>query len=37
LILPGTYHLSVGSAQPTETTGKSETDFTVVGSKHLPK
>jgi beta-glucosidase len=36
-ILAGTYHLSIGGAQPGETTSKSETDFTVVGSKHLPK
>ena len=36
-ILPGTYHLSIGSTQPTETTSKSEADFTVSGTVALPK
>ena len=36
-ILPGTYHLSVGSTQPSETTTKSEADFTVSGTVALPK
>ncbi len=36
-ILPGTYHLSVGSAQPGETASKSEADFTVSGTTALPK
>jgi beta-glucosidase len=36
-ILSGVYHLSVGSAQPQETSAKSETDFTVQGSVPLPK
>ncbi len=36
-ILAGTYHLSVGSTQPTETAAKSEADFTVNGTVPLPK
>jgi beta-glucosidase len=36
-VLPGTYHLSLGSTQPGETTSKSETDFTVTGTAPLPK
>ena len=36
-ILPGAYHLSVGSTQPAETTSKSEADFTVNGTVALPK
>jgi beta-glucosidase len=36
-ILQGTYHLSVGSAQPGETSSKSEVDFTVRGAKGLPR
>jgi beta-glucosidase len=36
-VLPGTYHLSLGSTQPTETNAKSEADFTVTGSAALPK
>ncbi|GAC1652493.1 MAG: glycoside hydrolase family 3 C-terminal domain-containing protein [Acidobacteriaceae bacterium] len=36
-ILPGTYHLSLGSAQPNETTARSETDFTIEGSAPLPR
>ena len=36
-VLPGRYQLSVGSAQPSETTLKSEADFTVNGTVTLPK
>ena len=36
-VLAGRYHLSVGSAQPSETQQKSETDFTVQGAAPLPK
>jgi beta-glucosidase len=36
-ILAGAYHLSVGSAQPSETSAKSEINFTVQGSVPLPK
>ena len=36
-VLSGTYHLSLGSTQPGETTSKSETDFTVTGTVALPK
>ena len=36
-ILPGTYHLSIGSTQPAETASKSEADFTVNGIVALPK
>jgi beta-glucosidase len=33
----GAYHLSVGSGQPGETSSKSEVDFTVRGTKELPR
>ena len=36
-ILPGKYVLSVGGAQPQETTAKSEAVFTITGRKSLPK
>jgi beta-glucosidase len=36
-VLAGRYHLSVGSAQPSETQQKSEADFTVQGTAPLPK
>jgi beta-glucosidase len=36
-ILAGTYQLSIGSAQPTETASKSETRFNVTGTMPLPK
>jgi beta-glucosidase len=36
-ILPGKYHLSIGSAQPAESASKSEADFTVNGTVALPK
>jgi len=36
-ILPGTYHLSLGSTQPGESASKSEADFTVNGTVALPK
>jgi beta-glucosidase len=36
-ILPGKYRLSVGGAQPQETTAKSEAVFTITGRKSLPK
>ena len=36
-VLPGTYHLSLGSTQPGETTTKSEVDFTITGTAPLPK
>jgi len=36
-ILPGTYHLSLGSTQPSETKTKSEADFEVTGTTKLPK
>jgi beta-glucosidase len=36
-VLPGTYHLSLGSTQPGETTAKSEVDFSVAGTAPLPK
>ena len=36
-ILQGMYHFSVGSAQPGETSSKSEIDFTIHGTKGLPR
>jgi beta-glucosidase len=36
-ILAGKYTLSVGGAQPQETTAKSEAGFTITGSEPLPK
>jgi beta-glucosidase len=36
-VLPGTYHLSLGSTQPAETKTKSEADFEVSGTARLPK
>ncbi|MGA2216861.1 MAG: glycoside hydrolase family 3 C-terminal domain-containing protein [Terracidiphilus sp.] len=36
-ILPGKYTLTLGGAQPEETAAKSETDFTVTGTRPLPK
>lgn len=36
-ILPGAYTLSVGGAQPEETSAKSEAGFTITGSRALPK
>jgi beta-glucosidase len=36
-VLEGSYHLSVGGAQPAEAASKSEADFTVHGSKGLPR
>ncbi len=36
-VLPGPYHLSVGSTQPVDTQQKAEADFTVRGSAPLPK
>jgi len=36
-ILPGKYMLSIGGAQPQETTAKSEAGFTITGTKSLPK
>ena len=36
-ILPGAYHLTVGSTQPAESASKSEADFTVNGTAALPK
>jgi len=36
-ILPGSYLLSVGGAQPEETSAKSEAGFTITGTKELPK
>ena len=36
-ILQGTYHLSVGSAQPGEASSKSEVDFTISGTKAMPR
>ncbi len=36
-ILPGTYTLSLGGAQPKEAEAKSEATFTVTGSADLPK
>lgn len=36
-VLPGTYHLSLGSTQPGETTAKSGVDFSVTGTAPLPK
>jgi beta-glucosidase len=36
-ILPGAYHLSIGSTQPAESASKSEADFTVNGTVALPK
>ena len=36
-ILGGTYHLTLGGAQPEEAAAKSETDFVVRGSKQLPR
>ncbi|WP_263382359.1 glycoside hydrolase family 3 C-terminal domain-containing protein [Granulicella arctica] len=35
-ILAGSYHLSIGAAQPEETKAKSEADFTIKGSVPLP-
>src|SRR6266851_1164575 len=36
-VLPGGYHLSVGAAQPAETTTKSEINFSINGTASLPK
>jgi beta-glucosidase len=36
-ILPGKYTLSIGGAQPQDTSAKSEADFTITGSLDLPK
>ena len=36
-VLPGTFHLSLGGAQPDETAAKSEIDFTVTATAPLPK
>jgi beta-glucosidase len=36
-VLPGSYSLSVGGAQPGETEAKSEVTFSVTGTKKLPK
>ena len=36
-ILPGSYHLSIGGAQPGETAAKSEAEFSVKGTVALPK
>ena len=36
-IAPGTYHLTVGSAQPNETKAKTDADFTVTGTAALAK
>ncbi|MGA3161669.1 MAG: glycoside hydrolase family 3 C-terminal domain-containing protein [Terracidiphilus sp.] len=36
-ILPGKYTLSLGGAQPQDTTTKSETGFTITGSLDLPE
>ena len=36
-VLPGTYRISLGGAQPQETSSKSETSFTVTGTAPLPK
>ena len=36
-ILPGKYTLSIGGAQPQDTSAKSEADFTIIGSLDLPK
>jgi len=36
-ILPGKYILSLGGAQPQDTSAKSETGFTITGSLDLPK
>jgi beta-glucosidase len=36
-ILPGAYHLTLGGAQPGETTAVSEGSFTITGSQGLPK
>jgi beta-glucosidase len=36
-ILPGKYTLSLGGAQPQDTTAKSETGFTITGSLDLPE
>ena len=36
-ILPGKYTLSMGGAQPQETTAKSEANFTVTGTLELPE
>jgi len=36
-ILPGTYKLSIGGAQPQDTEDKSEIEFTIDGSVALPK
>ena len=36
-VIPGQYHLSVGSAQPSETQQKAEADFRVEGTDPLPK
>ncbi len=37
LVLPGTYTLTLGGAQPQETRAKSTADFTITGSKPLPR
>lgn len=36
-VLPGSYRLSLGGAQPQETSSKSEASFTVTGTAPLPK
>ena len=36
-IVPGQYRLSVGGAQPQETSAKSEASFAIAGTKALPK
>ena len=36
-ILPGTYKLSIGGAQPQDTQANSEIEFTITGSVALPK
>jgi beta-glucosidase len=36
-VLAGTYHLSLGSTQPGETTAHSEVDFSVARTAPLPK
>jgi beta-glucosidase len=36
-VLPGAYHLSIGAAQPAETTTKSEINFSINGTASLPK
>jgi beta-glucosidase len=36
-ILPGKYTLSLGGAQPQETTAKSEASFTITSTLELPE